>query len=129
MTLERGLDDAALDAGAAAVNQANFAQAGGVRGADVLVDDRTDLARVERVEVERVFDWNLVWRVGVVRHRVTPPSIRVRPWVPPAAAGFSYEAVTTVLIPPRTEKSPITVMRLGLQTSTSSSRIRFVTAS
>ena len=39
VALERGLDDAALDAGAAAVNQANLAQTGGVRGADILVDN------------------------------------------------------------------------------------------
>src|SRR3954471_23272463 len=84
VAFERGLDDAALHAGAAAVNQANLAQPGTMRGADVLVDDRTDVARVEGVEVERVFDWNLVRRVRVVRHRVTPPSMRVRPWVPPA---------------------------------------------
>ena len=31
----------------------------------------------------------------------------------PAARYFSYVAVTTVLIPPRTEKSPTTVMRRG----------------
>ena len=79
MALERGLDDAALDAGAAAVNQSNLAQAGGVRRADILVDNRTDVARVEGVEVERVFDRDVDRRVGVVRHRVKPPSTRVRP--------------------------------------------------
>ena len=51
--LERGLDDAALDAVAAAVNQSDLAQAGLVRGGDVLLDDRLDVARVEGVEVER----------------------------------------------------------------------------
>jgi hypothetical protein len=35
----------------------------------------------------------------------------------------SYEAVTTVLIPPRTVKSPITVIRLGCTALTRSSRI------
>ena len=42
---ERLLHDAALDAVAASMNQADLAQAGGVRGADVFVDDRSDVAR------------------------------------------------------------------------------------
>ena len=50
--------------------------------------------------------------------------------VPPAAnQAFSYVAVTVVLIPPRTEKSPTTVMRRGAQAATRSSRIWLVTAS
>ena len=40
-----------------------------------------------------------------------------------------YDAVTTVLMPPRAEKSPTTVMRLGAHAATRSSRIWFVTAS
>src|SRR4051794_25602187 len=42
---------------------------------------------------------------------------------------FSYSAVTTVLIPPRTEKSPTTVMRRGRMAATRSSRIWLVTDS
>ncbi len=46
----------ALNALAASVNQPHLAQAGFMRRADVLHDDRGDVARRERVEVERVFD-------------------------------------------------------------------------
>lgn len=105
MLLERVLDDAALDALAAAVNQPDLAQAGGIRGPDVLVDHRSDVARMERMEVESVFDRNRV------RHEP------------------EYVAVTTVFMPPRTEKSPVTVMRRGWQAPTKSSRIWLVTAS
>ena len=54
--LERRLDDAALHAGAAAVNEPHLAQAGLVRGGDVLLDDGLDVPRVEGVKVERAFD-------------------------------------------------------------------------
>ena len=54
--LERGLDDAALYAGAAAVNEAHLAQAGLVRRGDVLLDDGLDVTRVEGVEVESAVD-------------------------------------------------------------------------
>ena len=40
-----------------------------------------------------------------------------------------YSAVTTVLMPPRTEKSPTTVMRRGCSAATRSSRIWLVTCS
>jgi hypothetical protein len=60
MVLERLLDDAALNAFAASVNQPHFTQAGFVRGGDVLDDNRGHVARRERVEVERVFDRNVL---------------------------------------------------------------------
>ena len=41
-------------------------------------------------------------------------------------AGCSYRAVTVVVMPPRTEKSPTTTMRRGEQAATRSSRIWFV---
>ena len=44
-------------------------------------------------------------------------------------SGFVYVEVTTVLMPPRTEKSPTTVMRRGWRAATRSSRIWFVTCS
>lgn len=87
MVFERVLDDPALDAFAASVNQSHFAQAGFVCRRDVLDHHRCHVARREGMEIERVFDWN-VFQDG-------------------------YVAVTTVFIPPRTAKSPTTVMRLG----------------
>ena len=87
MVLERVLDDAALHAFAASVNQTHFAQARFVRRGDVLLDDRRDVTRCEGVEIDRVFDRNFLQD--------------------------GYVAVTTVFIPPRTAKSPTTVMRRG----------------
>ena len=60
MLLERLLNDAALNALAASVDQPHFAEPGFVRGIDVLFDDGCDVARRERVEIERVFDRDLV---------------------------------------------------------------------
>jgi hypothetical protein len=53
---ERFLHDAALDAEATAVNQANFAEPRGVGGADVLVDNRPDVRGQEGMEIEATFD-------------------------------------------------------------------------
>lgn len=60
VAFERLLDDAALDPLAAAVNQAYLAEAGFVGGADVLIDDRFDVAGLEGVEIEDAFDRNPV---------------------------------------------------------------------
>ena len=59
MVFERVLHDAALHACAASVNQPHLAQASFVRGADVLDDNRRDVTRRERVEIDRVFDGDL----------------------------------------------------------------------
>ena len=59
MVLERLLDHPALNTFAASVNQPDFAKAGFMCGADVLDDDRRNIARRERVEVQRVFDRNV----------------------------------------------------------------------
>ena len=124
MPLERRLHQPALHPSAAAVDQPDFAQAGRVRLADVLIDHRWNVARMERVKVERVLDGDVMRVIRAVRHgRQTAAAVARSP------AFFTYDAVTTVLIPPRTEKSPTTVIRLGLQAWTSSSRMRFVTAS
>ena len=56
VAFERLLDDAALDPLAAAVNETYLAEASLVGGADVLFDDRFDVARREGVEVEYAFD-------------------------------------------------------------------------
>ena len=52
MLLQRRLHDAALHAGAAAVNQPDFAQPCLVRRAHVFLDDRRDVARLEGVEIQ-----------------------------------------------------------------------------
>ena len=89
VVLERLLNDAALDPFAAAVNEAHLVESRVVCRDYVLFDDRLDVPRREGVEIERAFDRD------PVRH------------------GAVYVAVTTVLIPPRTEKSPTTVIRRG----------------
>jgi hypothetical protein len=76
-----------LHAFAASVDQAHFAQARFMRRGDVLLDHRRDVTRRERVEIDRVVDRDFLQD--------------------------GYVAVTTVFIPPRTAKSPTTVMRRG----------------
>jgi hypothetical protein len=49
-------DDLALDADAAAVNQADLPEAAGVRRVEVFGDDRGDVTRREGVQVEGVLD-------------------------------------------------------------------------
>jgi hypothetical protein len=68
------------------VNQPHFTEAGFMGGGHVLGDHRRHVARRERVEVDRVFDRDVQ---------------------------DGYFAVTIVFIPPRTAKSPTTVMRFG----------------
>jgi hypothetical protein len=92
MPLESLLDDPALDPLAAPVNQADLAQPGLVRRLHVLLDHRSDVTRRERMEIERSLDRDSVGHYG---------------WPP------SYDAVTTVLMPPRTPKSPTTFIRRG----------------
>ena len=57
-------------------------------------------------------DW--AWRITDLK-RVHIPDLRppIPGLRPQSSELFSYSAVTTVLIPPRTEKSPTTVMRRG----------------
>ena len=109
VSLECLLDDSTLDPLPATVDQAHLAEALLCRGGQVLGDDRRDIARGKCVQVERGFDGNMN---GI--------------WVGHAAV---YDAVTTVVMPPRAEKSPTTVMRLGRHAATRSSRIWFVTSS
>jgi hypothetical protein len=59
MCLERLMNDAALNARAAAVNQPNLAQSRTPRGADIFLDDRSNVSGEECVEVETVFDRNV----------------------------------------------------------------------
>ena len=119
MLLERLLDDPALNAFATTVNEADFAQTGLVRRVDIGFNDRFDVAGREGVEIERVFNRDAMSHSN--------PKIQIpNPNGPWFSLGFgiwglgfgichpaSKEAVTTVFMPPRTEKSPTTVMRRG----------------
>ena len=89
MTIERGLNDAALYTSSAPMNDPYVSPPGRRRGGDVLVNHRRDVSRSERVKVELAFDWN------------------------PDRTHAGCVAVTTVVMPPRTEKSPTTVIRRG----------------
>ena len=70
MPLECLLDDAPLNAAAAAVNKANLRQPGLVRLVDVLFDHRRDVARRERVEIETGFDGDSDWVLILHCYRV-----------------------------------------------------------
>ena len=56
MPVERRLHDPALHAAPAPVDEAHFAEAAPGGGVDVLADDRRDVARRERVEIQRILD-------------------------------------------------------------------------
>jgi hypothetical protein len=109
VALQRLLHDPSLNPSAATVNQPDFAEPFRICLAKVLVNNRWDIFRRECVEVERLFDWNAK---RIFHFSCLYP-----------AAVFSYRAVTSVLMPPRTEKSPTTVIRLGRHAPTRSSRI------
>ena len=74
MPLEHLLNDASLNALAAAVNQPDLTETTFVCRIDILLDDRGDVARRERVQVEVGFDRN------AVGHRATAivPADRLR---------------------------------------------------
>ena len=118
MAIEDLVNDPALNAFAASVNESDLGEARSVRRVDVLVDDRRDVARRERVKIERAFDRNLLWVrsvVGEFGHGA--------PALPMGLCYAGYVAVTTVFMPPRTAKSPTTRMRRGWHAATRSSRI------
>ena len=64
MPLERLLNDASLNALAAAVNQPDLTKTSFMCRRDVLLDDRCDVAWRERVQVEMVFDGDAVSHRG-----------------------------------------------------------------
>jgi hypothetical protein len=107
--LQDPLDDSALHTFTASVNQSDFGKSRRVRFVQVLFDDGGNVSRGEGVQIER-FVHGKPERVlflhcyGIVED-------------------LSYRTVTSVLMPPRTEKSPTTVMRRGWQAATRSSRI------
>ena len=65
MLFEDVLDDAALHADAASVDQAYGAETRVVRSADVFVYDRRDIGRSNRMEVERILQRNVRRRAVV----------------------------------------------------------------
>src|SRR5687767_12489313 len=67
MPLERLLHDPALDPLASAVNEADFAQARLMGCVHVLFDDRLDIPRRERMQIQAIFNRNAV----LLRHRMT----------------------------------------------------------
>ena len=95
MAIESGLHDPALHAFAPSVYETHVAKPRIDRCIDVVADNRGDVSRRESVEIQFRLDRNPDRFVGHDRQR------------------FTYSAVTTVLIPPRTEKSPTTVIRRG----------------
>ncbi len=105
------LNDAALDAGAASVDQAHFRQAGSSCRGHEFINDGYDVARGERVEIELAFDGD---SQRFVRHaQETRPGYARRPGSSTRCGLAVYSALTVVLMPPRTEKSPTTVIRRG----------------
>ena len=107
------MNGGALNAKAASVNEPHVGETGGECLVQILVDQGWDVAGGEGVEVERRLDWNAN-RVLILHGNVP---------LEPEPAYCSYRTVTSVLIPPRTEKSPTTVIRRGLHAETRSSRI------
>ena len=65
VTIQRRLDEASLGAGAAAMNQPDFAKSGGVCLGHVFLDDRPNIPWRERVKVEGALDRYMVRRIGV----------------------------------------------------------------
>ena len=121
MTVQGALDEATLNTAPPPVNQADFPEAGRMRGPHVLLDHILHLTRREGMQVERILDRYFVH----CRVAVRGPQVALR--TPDQSA--SYSATTDVVMPPRAEKSPVTVIRFGLQAATRSSRIWLVTAS
>jgi hypothetical protein len=64
VSFEGRLDNRALDAATAAMDQTHFAKPCIVSGADVFLDDGRNVARAERVQVQLGLDRNAVRRIG-----------------------------------------------------------------
>ncbi len=120
MRVEGGLHERPLNAAATPVHETNFGEAGVGSGVQVLLDDRHDVAGLEAVKVE-------FRRDGQPDRVVVDGILHDDPFRPGYA--FVCVALTLVLMPPRAEKLPVTVMRLGESAATRSSRIWFVAAS
>jgi len=103
MTIERGLYDSALHAASSAVNKPHLLQSCPGSRRHVLFHHGGDVAGGEGMQVQFGVDGNFMHSLQY--------------------QGRENDAVTTVLIPPRTEKSPTTVMLRGSRRATRSSRI------
>ena len=86
MAFERRLHDSTLHPGAAAVDEPHFANARRVRRVDILLHHRTDVARGERVKIERVLDRHVMGLVVEIRHSCYT-SVAALPLAP--TGGFS----------------------------------------
>src|SRR2546421_9142205 len=102
MTIERRLDDPTLHTSTATVHQTHLTEASAGGRFDVFIDDRRNISRSKRVQIEFAFDRNLD---RIAHQDRTPPNC----------------AVTTGLMPPRTETSPTTVIRRSSIAATRSS--------
>ena len=60
MPVEHLLDDATLNSTAAPMDELDLHEAGFGGDGNVFVDDRRNVARMERVQIERVFEGNAV---------------------------------------------------------------------
>jgi hypothetical protein len=69
------LDDPALHAASTAMHEADFGEAGGCRSRNVLVNDRGNIARRERMKVEFSLDGNMM-HAALAR----PSSLDLSPW-------------------------------------------------
>jgi hypothetical protein len=87
MALERGLNDPALHAAAAAVHESNFAPARFRGRIDVVGDDPRNIARRERVQIDLAFDrdsqsivhfrFQICFRVGDCSIQTRNPGSRI----------------------------------------------------
>ena len=60
MLLQQRLDDLALHANSPAVDDADLVKASLHRLIEVFLDDNVDLFRLKRMEVDGIFDWDVV---------------------------------------------------------------------
>ena len=67
--LQDSLHDPSLHSLSSSVNQSNLTQPALVGGADVLIDDRGNVAGMEGVEIDLRFDWDAVQALLVFRFR------------------------------------------------------------
>jgi|SoiMethySBSTD1v2_1073268.scaffolds.fasta_scaffold4550285_2 hypothetical protein len=72
VSLQRLLNDAALNSFASSVNQAHLAESRGVSRSDVLIDDRPDVTRLERVEVDGICDRDTMHGETITLSGTTP---------------------------------------------------------
>ena len=70
MPLERLVDDSALNPFSSPVNQAHLAEAGGMCGADVLLDDGPGVGRKESVKIQGPVNRDAV---GAIKSQIPNP--------------------------------------------------------